>query len=118
MPDDTKTMRRLDAPEPTKAWETTCTALLDGHQQALSQWLQAIKSISDEMAQLAETRFQLAMETWSALAACRGPEELIDWNRRMTTKITEHCSVEIAKLSQMAMRVALRPADRDAHPPA
>src|SRR5262249_35039029 len=76
MPDDTKTMGRPDAPELTKAWETTCTALLDGHQLALTQWLQTIQRTSDEMAQLAETRFQLAMEAWSALAACRGPEDL------------------------------------------
>jgi hypothetical protein len=118
MPDDTKTMRRPDAPELTKAWETTCTALLDGHQQALTQWLQSIQSVSDEMAQLAEARLQLAMEAWSALAACRGPEELIDWNKRVTTRMANHCSAEITKLSQMAMRVAFRPADRDAHPPA
>jgi len=118
MPDDTKTMRRPDAPELTKAWETTCAALLGGHQLALTQWLQTIQRTSDEMAQLAETRFQLAMEAWSALAACRGPEALIDWNRRMTTRMAEHCSAEITKLSQMAMRMALRAADRDAHPAA
>jgi hypothetical protein len=115
MPDDTKTMRRPDAAELTKAWDMTCTALRHGHQQALTQWLQTIQGISDEISRLTETRFQLGMEAWSALAACRGPEELIDWNRRMTAKMTEHCSAEIATLSQMTMRMALRPADPDAH---
>jgi hypothetical protein len=118
MPDDTKTMRRPDAPELSKAWDMTCTALLHGHQHALTQWLQTLQGISDEISQLAETRLQLAMDTWSALAACRGPEELIDWNRRTTAKMTELCSAEIAKLSQVTMRMALRPADPDPHEPA
>jgi hypothetical protein len=73
------------------------------------------QGISDEISRLTETQFQLAIEVWSALAPCRGPEELIDWNRRMPAKMTEHCSAEIATLSQITMRMALRPADADAH---
>lgn len=115
MPDDAKTMRRPDAPELAKAWDMTCTALLQGYQQALTQWLRTMQSISDEISQLGEARFQLTMEAWSTLAACRGPEELIDWNRRMTARMTEQCSAEIANLSQMTMRMALKPAEPDAH---
>jgi hypothetical protein len=115
MPDDTKTIRRK-APEPSKAWETTCTALLDGNQQALTQWLQTTQAIADEMSNLAEARMRLAMEAWSELAACRSPEEFVEWHRRLAAKVTEHCSGEITKLSQMTMRMALvRPADTDAH---
>ena len=115
MPDDTKTTRRREAPEPSRLWETTCTALLDGNHQALTQWIQRMQGISEEISTLAEARLRLAMETWSALSACRTPEEFADCHRNLTAKVTELCSAEIAKLSQMTMRAPLvRPADNDA----
>lgn len=116
MPDDTKTTRRLEIPELNKTWETTCTALLDGQQQAVTQWLRALQILTDEVSSLATARFQLVAEACSTLAACRSPEELIDCNRRLASKVTGHCSEEIAKLSQITMRFALaRSADSDAH---
>jgi hypothetical protein len=116
MPDDTKTIRRPEAPEMSKAWETTCSAVLDGHQRAVTNWLQAVQALTDEVSSLAVARLQLAMEACSAVVACRSPEELIDCNRRLASKMTEHCSEEIAKLSQMTMRIALaRSTDSDAH---
>jgi hypothetical protein len=116
MPDDTKTIPRIEVPELGKAWETTCTALLDGHQQALTHWLHVLRSLTDQVSGLAATRLRLTMEAYAALAACRSPEELIDCNRRLASKMTEHCSEEIAKLSQMTMSLVLaRSADSDAH---
>jgi phasin protein len=115
MPDDTKSMRHREAPESTKAWETTCTAVLDGNQHALTQWLHGMQSLFDEISNLAEARWWLVMEAWAALAACRSLEEFIDCHRRLSAKITEHCSGEITKLAQMTMRMALvRPVDPDA----
>jgi phasin protein len=115
MPDDTKTIGRPAALEMTNGWSTTCTALLDGNQQALTQWVETMQGISEEISRLAATRLQLVMESWSALAACRSPEEVIDWNRRMTARMTEHCSGEIVKVSQMTMRIAVRPTDSHAN---
>src|SRR5215470_13261941 len=91
MPDDTKTIRRPEASELSKAWETTCTALLDNHQEAMTHWLLVLRSLADQVSSLAATRLQLTMEAYSALAACRSPEELIDCNRRIASKMTEHC---------------------------
>ena len=74
MPNDVmKTMWRPEAHQLSEAWHTTSAALLDGHQQALTQLLETMQGISGEISQLAQTRLQLMIEAWSALAACRNP---------------------------------------------
>jgi hypothetical protein len=88
--------------------------MLDSHQQTVTHWFYLLRSLADEVSTLAATRLQLTMEAYSALAACRSPEELIDCNRRIASKMTEHCSEEIAKLSQMTMRMVTR-TEPDAH---
>jgi hypothetical protein len=112
MPDDAKPIARPEAPELSKMWETTWKALLDGHQRAVTHWLQALQVLADKVSALAATCLQLGMETWSALAACCTPEELIDCDRRRAAKTTERCSGEIAKISELVMRVVMqRPTD-------
>lgn len=109
MPDDTKTMRHGEASEKNKAWETTCTALLEGNQQAFTEWLYGARVLSEGISELTLARWQLAMEMWSAFAACRTPEEIIDCHRRLMGKTMEHCAGEVTKLSQLTMAF-VRPA--------
>jgi hypothetical protein len=113
MPNDvTKTMGQAEAHQVSEAWHATSTALLNGHQQVLTQLLQTMQGISSELSQLAQMRLQLMLEAWSAMAACRNPEEVIDCGRRMTGRMIDHCSGEIVKLSQITMRMQLvQPAD-------
>jgi hypothetical protein len=66
-----------------------------------------MQGVSSEISQLTQMRLQLMLEGWSALAACRNPEEVIDCSRSMTAKMMDHCSSEIAKLSEITMRMAL-----------
>jgi NTE family protein len=112
MPDNTKTPQPGEFAEQVKVWEALCTTVLGHHRRALEQWLRTVQSVSNELPALTVKRLQLAMEGWSGLAACRNLEELINWSRRMTSKMTVHCAEEVDKLSQMTMKITLlRPMD-------
>ncbi len=114
MPNDVmKTVRCPEAQALGETWHATSTALLNGHHQALTQMLQTMQGISNEISQLAQMRLQLMLEAWSALAACRSPDEVTERSKIITAKLIDHCSGEIVKLSQITMRMALvQPADR------
>lgn len=110
MPDDTKSPMPRKAGDMSRAWDSACGAMLDGNQQMLAQWLAGAQTMSEEFAMLAEARLRLAIEAWSALAACRQPEDIVDCYRQMASKAAEHCAGEVQKLSQLTMRMAsLRP---------
>lgn len=46
------------------------------------------------------------MEAWSALAACRNAEQILDWQGSFAAKTTEHCTAEMARLSQLIQDMA------------
>jgi hypothetical protein len=112
MPDETKMTQPSAAPHPSRTWDATCATVIEGSQHALSRWLHDMQTFSGEMSNLAQARTQFALDAWSALAACRGPEDTMDWYRHLATKATEHCCGEIAKCSEMMMKMMLiRPVD-------
>jgi hypothetical protein len=113
MPNDVRKTTRSEVQELSETWHATSTALLNGHQQAIGQMLQTMQDISNEISRLAQMRLQLMLEAWSTLAACRTPDEVTDRSKVITTRLIDHCSGEIVKLSQITMRMALlQPADR------
>ena len=112
MPDETKMTQPGRSAEPSKTWDATCATVIEGSQHALSRWLHDMQILSDEISNLAQARTRFALDAWSALAACRGPEDTMDCCRRLTAKATELCCGEVAKLSEMTMKMALvRPVD-------
>ena len=107
MPDETKMAPSGATPEGSTTWDATCATVIEGSQHALSRWLQDLQTLSGELANLAQARMQFALDAWSALAACRGPEDTIDCYRRLTLKATEHCCEEITKASEVMVKMAL-----------
>jgi CRP-like cAMP-binding protein len=87
-----------------RIWATTLSDLLDGNKKALLQWLQGTQAFSDEISGFAQARMQLMTEAWSALLACRSPEQLVEHHRRFMAKATERCAEELTSLSQLALK--------------
>lgn len=80
--------------------------LLEANQQGFARWFHGITSLSGELAQFIQNRLQDDMAAWSALASCRTSEEALECQRRFAEKATAQYSEEIAKLSQLMLRLA------------
>jgi hypothetical protein len=105
MPED-KAMRSDQAKGYHEPWGAACAALMEGNQQAAARWMRALLALSQEVAQFAQSRLQEDAAAWTALGACRSPEDAMEWQRRFAAKATEQYYDEISKLSQMVMRMA------------
>ena len=75
-------------------------------QQAFARWFHGITTLSGELAQFIQARLQDDMAAWSALAACRTPEEALECQRRFAEEATRQYPEEITKLSQMMVKLA------------
>jgi hypothetical protein len=95
--------RQREAPQ-TRAWATTLSELLDGNKRALLHWFQGTQAFSDEVSGFTQQRMLLTMEAWSALLACRSPEQVVEQQRRFMAKAMERCAEELTSLSQLALR--------------
>ncbi len=107
MLDDTKST--LGAPEESKAWEaleSSCLVLLEGNQRGLSRWFQGAQALSDEISSSAKARVLLAVEGWSALAACRSAEDVMNCQWRFATKTLERGVEDLKSLSQLTLTPA------------
>jgi len=93
----------------TGAWETTLSDLLDGNRRSLAQWFQGTQAFCDEVSGFAQARLLVTMEVWSALLACRSPEQVVEQQRRFMAKTMERCAEELASLSQLALRASSEP---------
>ena len=105
MMDATNTTQKRQASQ-AEAWATTLSDLIDGNKQALVRWFRGTEALSDETLALARARMLLAMEAWSALLACRSPEQVVQQQRRFMAKAMERCADELTSLSQLAARTA------------
>ncbi len=90
-------------PEESKAWESACLVLLEGNQRALTRWFQGAQALSEEISNSAKARVLLAVEGWSALAACRSTEDVMNCQWRFATKTLERGVGELKSLSQLAL---------------
>lgn len=105
MPED-KTKQSTETKPLDEPWGVACAAAMEGNQQAMSRWMRALLALSQEVAQFTQMRLQEDAAAWSALAACRSPDEVLECQRRFSAKASEQYYDEIGKLSQMIMRVA------------
>jgi len=103
MPED-KTTQSTDTKSLHEPWGAACAAVMEGNRQAMSRWMRALLALSQEVAQFTQTRLQEDAAAWSALAACRSPDEVLECQRRFSAKASEQYYEEIGKLSQMMMR--------------
>jgi Phasin protein len=103
MLDATSMTQQRQAPQ-AGAWAATWSDLIDGNKRALMQWLQGTQAFSAEVSSAAQARMLLAMEAWSALLACRSPEQVAEHQRRFAAKAMEWCAEELRSFSQLAMR--------------
>jgi hypothetical protein len=103
--DATNTTQQRQAAQ-TEAWATTMADLIDGNKQALMQWFRGTQALSDETLAIGRARTLLAIEAWSALLACRTPEQVAEQQRRFMAKAMERCAEELTSLSQLALRTA------------
>jgi hypothetical protein len=102
----------LDATDTTKQRQTaqtealadTLSDLLDGNKRALTQWLHGTQAFTDEVLRISRSRTLLAIEAWSALLACRSPEQMGEQQRRFLAKALEQSAEELKTLSQLAMK--------------
>ena len=101
MPDVTITSQQRQTSE-SRAWAKALSDLLDGNKQSLMQWLQGAQAFSDELSSFAQARMLLTMDAWSALLACRSPEQVVEHQRRFMAKAMNRCAEELTSLSQLA----------------
>jgi hypothetical protein len=69
--------------------------------------MQAVITLSQEIARFTQGRVQEDMATWWALASCRSPEEAANCHQRFATKAIEDYAEESTKLSQLMTKVAM-----------
>jgi|SRR6516165_8737211 hypothetical protein len=103
MLDATNTTQQRQASQ-TEAWATTLSDLIGGNKQALVRWFRGTQALSDETLDIARARMLLAVEAWSALLACRSPEQVVEHQRCFMAKTMERCAEELKSLSQLALR--------------
>ncbi len=104
MHDNTKSTQ--GEPEESKTWESACLVLLEGNQRALGRWFQGAQALSEEISNSAKARVQLAIEGWSALAACRNAEDVMNCQWRFATKTLERGVGELKSLSELTLTPA------------
>jgi hypothetical protein len=117
MSDDAKPARRREAPAQSQDGAAASATLLEGSQHAFARWTQALFALSKEITQFTQARLQEDMAAWSTFAACRSPEEAVDWQRRFAAKATEQYAEEISKLSQMMIGMAGESLSQPQHRP-
>lgn len=103
MPDDTNSPA---AKGNTVPWDSAYSPLIQGNQQALARWVRVLVELTQEVAQFTQQRLHEDMAAWSALAACRKPEEFFECNRRFTAAAADQYSAEFRKLSELVTRAA------------
>ena len=105
MPED-KTTQSSSAKTHREPWGAACTAMTEGNQQVVARWMRALLALTQEITQFTHNRLEEDAAAWSALSACRSPEEAMECQRRIAAKATAQYYDEIEKLSQMMMRAA------------
>lgn len=108
MADKPDTASQRETTRQVREWEAHCANLVEGQQRVLTRYLEGFRTLSDEISEIAKARLRLSTEAWSALAACRNPEEVIDCQTRLVAQFTEHSVKEVAKLSELAMTLVRR----------
>ena len=103
MLDDTRTPRQRELSDWSKTWATACSAMLEGNQQALARGIQGAQALSGEISGFAKARMLLAMEGWLGLAACRSPEDIMDYQTDFANKAMERCAQELRTLAQLTL---------------
>ncbi|HWI28411.1 MAG TPA: phasin family protein [Stellaceae bacterium] len=106
MPDDAKPAksRRATAQAPEMNWKLAA-ALFEGNQRLFSRWLESVAAFSQEVARFTQSRLEQDMAAWQALAGCRGVDEALDCQRRFAADAADQYAGEIAKLSQMLVKL-------------
>jgi hypothetical protein len=89
------------------ALANTLSDLLEGNKRAFVQLFLQTQALSDEVSGMARARALLAIEAWSALLACRSPEQVVEQQRRFIAKAMERCAEELTSLSQIATKPPL-----------
>jgi phasin family protein len=79
---------------------------MEGNQQVVARWMRSLIALSQEIAKFTQDRLQEDAAAWSALAACRTPDEAMECQRRFTAKATQQYYDEISKLSEMMTSAA------------
>ena len=82
------------------------TALMLGNQQALARWMRVLVELTQEVAQFTQRRLHEDMAGWTALGACRKPEEFFECNRRLTAAAADQYSAEFRNLSELVTQAA------------
>ena len=80
--------------------------LVEAQQQLFTSWLRCIGSLSGELTRFVMDRLSDDMAAWSALAACKTPEEAAECQRRFAKKAAAQYAEEVAKLSQLMLSLA------------
>ena len=78
--------------------------LLDA--SVFTSWFRGVGILSGEMTRFMQDRVSEDMAAWSALAACKTPEEAIECQRRFAEKATARYAEEIATLSRLMLDLA------------
>ena len=98
MPDETKAVRPSQLKAQAEDWGR---AAMDGNQQAVARWTQALFALTQEIAGFTQHRLQEDMTAWFALTSCRSPEQAVECQQRFVAKATQEYSDEIAKLTHL-----------------
>lgn len=80
--------------------------LFEANQHVFASWFRGVGTLSGELTRFIQDRLSDDMAAWSALAACKTPEEAFECQRRFAEKATTQYSEEIAKLSQLMLNLA------------
>jgi len=76
----------------SRTWVKTWSDLFDGNKQSLMQGLEGAQPFLDELSNFAQARMLLKMDAWSALLACRSPEQVVEHQRRFAAKTMKRCA--------------------------
>jgi hypothetical protein len=113
MPDEAKSVPstpstpRRGAPERKQDSGMNYGDMLGGNQQAFGRWFQAMFALGQEITRFTQARLQEDMAAWSALAACRSPDEAMACQQRFAAKAAEQYTDEMSKLSQLMMKMSV-----------
>ncbi|HTZ80961.1 MAG TPA: phasin family protein [Stellaceae bacterium] len=108
MKDNSTTLERSKSGKSTNGgtgfgWWSNGTQTMEGLARSNASLMQGAFGIAQEMLAFSQMRLRANIDAWSALAACRDPEELIKLQQSFTQSATTDCLNEANKVAtQMA----------------
>lgn len=92
---------------PAQFWDPSQGAIFGDF---CARWIEGVMKVSQEIADIAQTRLRDDMAAWAKLATCRDPKEFVDYQRNRAQQVAD----DVVKVSGMIANIMQDPKTKKA----